>query len=166
MKNKFKKKLIFDLDNTLYSPLIYPEKNYEYNFQKFYVDLKSDLKLGQLLKKSENYLFTNANKEHMDLCLTKMRIKGQFKDTIYNDLYKGYYKPHKQVYHMAIEKFNLKKDDSIYFFEDLKSNLKTAHEFGWKTVYLDYHKTMKKKHSYIDYKFDNIYDAITFIQNI
>jgi len=57
MKNK---KLVFDLDYTLYSPLIYPEKKYMTNTAKFYVDLKSDIKLGQLLKKSENYIFLHA----------------------------------------------------------------------------------------------------------
>jgi FMN phosphatase YigB (HAD superfamily) len=164
MKNK---KLVFDLDYTLYSPLIYPEKKYMTNTAKFYVDLKSDIKLGQLLKKSENYIFTNANEEHMDLCLKKMRIKTMFKNTAFNDLYKGSYKPNKDVYELVIKRFKFNENDTIYFFEDLKENLKTAKKyFNWNTVYLDHKNTMKKKPSYIDYKFTNIYDAIEFIQKL
>lgn len=164
MKNK---KLIFDLDFTLYSPIVYPEKVYEKNYAKFYVDLKADIKLGELLKKSENYIFTNANQEHMDLCLKKMRIKGRFKDTAYNDLYNGSFKPYKDVYELVIKRFKITEKDTVYFFEDLKENLKTAKkEFGWKTVYLDYTNSMKKIPNYIDYKFSNIYDAITFVQKL
>ena len=163
MKNKV---LIFDLDQTLFSPITYPDEKYSNNFARFYVDLKSDIKLGELLKHSTNYVFTNANQEHMDVCLKKMRIKTRFKDFIYNDLYKGSYKPQKDVYELAIEKFKLKPTDNVFFFEDLKENLKTAHGLGWKTVLLDHEKKVKKKPSYIDYIFDNIYDAITFVQKL
>ena len=163
MKNK---KLVFDLDYTLYSPVLYPEENYVSNRSKFYVDLKSDIKLSQLLKKSENYIFTNANEEHMDVCLKKMRIKTMFKNTAFNDLYNGSYKPNKDVYELVIKKFKFKEDDTIYFFEDLKENLKTAKDFNWNTVYLDHNDTMKKKPKYIDYKFTNIYDAVEFIQKL
>ena len=161
MKNK---KFIFDLDYTLYSPITYPEDNYISNFDKFYKDLKPDPDLGKLLKSTKNnYIFTNAGKEHMDICLKKMRIKSHFKNTIYNELYNNKYKPHPLVYELAINKFKLKEDDTIFFFEDLTENLKTAKKFGWKTVFLDHNNEMKKKPNYIDYKFDNIYDAIKFI---
>ena len=114
---------------------------------------KSDIKLSQLLKKSENYIFTNANEEHMDLCLKKMRIKTMFKNAAFNDLYKGSYKPNKDVYELVIKRFKFNEDDTIYFFEDLKENLKTAKNFNWNTVYLDHNDTMKKNPQYIDYKF-------------
>ena len=161
-----KKVLIFDLDQTLFSPIIYPDKKYSKNFSKFYVDLKPDIKLGELLKHSNNYVFTHANKEHMDICLKKMRIKTKFKDFLYNDLYKGSYKPQRDVYELAIKKFKLKQDDTVYFFEDLKENLKTAHSFGWKTVLLDHEKKIKNKPNYVDYIFYNIYDAITFVKKL
>ena len=153
MKNQ---KLIFDLDNTLYSPITYPEDIYFSDFEKFYKDLTQDLKLGALLKGTKhNYIFTNAGKEHMDICLKKLRIKMRFTNTISNDLYKGRYKPDPIVYKLAIEKFKLKPDDNIFFFEDLAENLKTAKKLGWKTVFLDHENKMKKKPKYIDYKFDN-----------
>ncbi len=164
MKNK---KFIFDLDYTLYSPITYPEDVYYSNYDKFYEDLKSDADLGKLLKITKhNYIFTNAGKEHMELCLKKMRIKSHFKNTIYNDLYNYKYKPDPLVYKLAIDKFKLKQDDTIFFFEDLAENLKTAKALGWKTVFLDHHNKMKKKPKYIDYKFDNIYDAIKFVQKL
>ena len=143
MKNK---KFIFDLDYTLYSPITYPEDVYYSNYDKFYEDLKSDSDLGKLLKITKhNYIFTNAGKEHMELCLKKMRIKSHFKNTIYNDLYNLKYKPDPVVYKLAIDKFKLKHDDTIFFFEDLAENLKTAKALGWKTVFLDHHNKMKKK---------------------
>ena len=45
------KKFIFDLDNTLYSPLQYPETLTAY---QFYNNLKPDRELSELLKKTKN----------------------------------------------------------------------------------------------------------------
>ena len=163
------KKYIFDLDNTLYSPLIYPDCwiNNGY-YDKFYKSLKQDLKLSKLLKKTkDNYIFTNANKIHMDVCLKKLRIKMRFKNYIYLDSYPpNKYKPDSIVYELAIEKFKLNPNDDVFFFEDLAENLKTAKKKGWKTVFLDYENQMNKKPKYIDYKFDNIYDAIDFVYKL
>ena len=88
MKNSTKK-FIFDLDNTLYSPLQYSES---LRADQFYRNLKPDRELTTLLKETKNnYIFTNGNKEHMDECLAKMKIKSLFKPqhTAYNELFGG-----------------------------------------------------------------------------
>ena len=165
------KKLIFDLDFTLYSPITYPRENVITNnndfFAQFYDNLKPDLELGALLKQSKhNYVFTNGNENHMDLCLKKMRIKSQFNHTISSDQYNGQYKPHMSVYLLATERFNLRQSDDIFFFEDAPENLKTAKKLGWTTIFLDHSHMIKNKPQYMDYVFDNIYDAIKFLQSI
>ena len=71
---------LFKIDGKYRSSIItYPEDVYYSNYDKFYEDLKSDSDLGKLLKITKhNYIFTNAGKEHMELCLKKMRIKSHF----------------------------------------------------------------------------------------
>ena len=159
------KKFIFDLDNTLYSPLQYPETLTAY---QFYNNLKPDRELSELLKKTKNnYIFTNGNKEHMDECLKKMKMKSLFKPqhTAYNDLFGGKYKPDPHPYLFVNQRFNLKSTDTIFYFEDLTENLKTGKKMGWTTVYIDHERKMKKKPTYIDIVTDNIYDAITICLN-
>tara|TARA_B100000886_G_scaffold340301_1_gene309054 strand:- start:2951 stop:3451 length:501 start_codon:yes stop_codon:yes gene_type:complete len=160
MKNSTKK-FIFDLDNTLYSPLQYSES---LRADQFYRNLKPDRELTTLLKETKNnYIFTNGNKEHMDECLAKMKIKSLFKPqhTAYNELFGGKIKPHPHSYIVVNQRFKLKSTDTIFYFEDLTENLKTGKKMGWITVYIDHERKMKKKPNYIDIVTDNIYDAIT-----
>ena len=48
-------------------------------------------------------------------------------------------------------------DNEIYFFDDLKKNLETAHYLGWKTILIQPNGI---RENYIDYVFPNIYAAL------
>ena len=151
------KKFLFDLDDTLYSPIDHGNRD-----DSFYESLKKDKELSSLLKKTKNnYIFTNGNKEHMDECLKRMQIKSFFKGATYSDMFNGKYKPDFIPYLITARTFNFKKNDIIFYFEDLIDNLKTGKKFGWITIYIDHEKKMKRKPKYIDLVFYNIHDAIS-----
>ena len=62
---------------------------------------------------------------------------------------------------------NIIKDDNkstnniIYFFDDMKENLRSAKEFGWKTIWINPYSSNTNE-SFIDYEFPNIYQALIF----
>tara|TARA_B000000609_G_C24174302_1_gene352678 strand:+ start:1747 stop:2277 length:531 start_codon:yes stop_codon:yes gene_type:complete len=154
--NIYMKKFIFDLDDTLYSPIEHESRD-----KDFYKNLKKDKRLTDLLKKTkENYIFTNGNKYHMEECIKRMKLKSLFKGYSYSDLFRGKYKPHILPYIITLERFKLNKNDFIFYFEDLADNLKTGKKLGWITIFIDHENKMRQKPKYIDMVFNNIYDAI------
>ena len=93
-----------------------------------------------------------------------MKMKMIFKKIAYSEEYTKL-KPHISAYNYVFEKFKIKKDDTVYFFEDTIENLKTAKKLGWKTVYITSKKT-KRKNKYVDYTFNNIETAIFYFKTI
>ena len=88
-----------------------------------------------------------------------MKIKSFFKKTATSDEYKNFLKPNINPYNFIINKFKLKKEDIIVFFEDSLSNLETAKkQFNWITVYIN--DSVNKRYSFVDFTFRTIEEAI------
>ena len=153
-------KYIFDIDLTLYSKKDYLEDTDD---EKFYNSLKQKNKLRELLlaNPSKKYLLTNASFEHAYNVLEKLNL-----DNIFEEMVNGYnlqvYKPTPYIYHEAQYEFEIDDKDKVYYFEDLKENLKISKElYNWVTVLID-PENDDSKEEYIDYTFKTIEDAMTY----
>jgi len=166
-------KLIFDVDYTLYNSKDIPteENNTDDITEKFYSLFAPKEKLIQLLQeyKGEIYLFSNGNLCHVQEVIDKTNLSSIFKKehiaTLDNYLDKP--KPYTKAYKYVIDKFNIKDDDVVYFFEDNLDNLKVAkHKYNWKTIFIDEEKTTNKKKShylYVDYTFKDVMKSLKYL---
>ena len=155
-------KYIYDIDLTLYSNDDYNDNDSD-NDDKFYESFKPKNTLRKLLlsNKGTKYLLTNANMEHSEEVLERLNLKDVFEDIITAyDVKK--FKPAPDIYHVAKSEFEIKDTDDVYYFEDLKENLKGSKKvYDWKTVLIDPEHDISKE-SYIDYTFKTIEDAMLF----
>ena len=157
------KLFLYDLDNTLHSRHECEETDDE---EKYYASFKKKNFLKHLIKKTQNpqYIFTNGNYLHATLLLKKLGLNTLFpKETILSsDMFEYRYKPYPESYQKAIERFNISKDDEVYFFEDTPENLEMAKELKWKTILVGGDKNDKAP--YIDWTFRNIEEALLFFK--
>ena len=118
--NKYYEKLkyILSKENLHISyPLL--KENFDY--------IKSLKKLGYNL-----YLLTNITKDSHEYIDSVINIDEYFKGGIYS--YKeAIKKPNPDIYNLLINRYNLKKDECI-FFDDRQRNVDTANEFGIKSI--------------------------------
>lgn len=155
-------KYIFDIDLTLYSKKDYSDDT-DYDDEKFYNSLKQKNKLRELLLRipSKKYILTNGSFEHAYKVLEKINLEN-----IFDEMVNGYnlqvYKPSPFVYEEAQYEFDINDEDIVYYFEDLKENLKFPKErLNWNTVLIDPDKKDISE-IYIDYTFKTIEDAMTY----
>ena len=127
----------------------------------FYKSFKPKYFLHNTLKNlnEKTYIFTNSNSVHANFVLNRLGLKQFFpkKNIITRDDLNNI-KPYCEGYVLAIKKFNLKKTDDVYFFEDTYANLETAKRFGWKTVLISPNKPIKN----VDYHFTHIEAALLY----
>jgi FMN phosphatase YigB (HAD superfamily) len=170
------RKYIFDLDDTLYPPVKMQSPWLQSSMLStgwgvspgFYEHIQPDPELNELIRRLGNtYIFTNASKGHMITCLQRMNAMHCFKRVIYNDLYKGTYKPMFFPYLLANHVFEL-SGDVVYFFEDSLPNLKTAKQLGWNTIFIDHVGAMNasNKPPFVDAVFADIKSAVRAVSNI
>ena len=155
-------KFIFDLDLTLYSDNDYIDSNDE---SIYYNSFKRKPFLKEILCSIPypKYILTNASKDHADDVLKRMGITKCFKNMMSADMFE-LYKPSIQTYKVAINLFKIKKDDRIFYFDDLVENLKPAKEnYNWITIWLTKNVTNKRKPKYVDYKFSSIEEAMMYL---
>ena len=157
MKSKF----IFDLDYTLYTESDHADTDDE---KVFYSSFKKKSFMNHLLKQLDyKYIITNGTRSHADSILSKMSLNKIFSknNIISRDDMKGVMKPNPIPYILALNKFNLKPNENIYFFEDMIDNLIIAKKyFGWKTILID--ADMKNKPYGVDYVFNTIENALLY----
>ena len=94
--------------------------------------------LRESLKKinGKKYIFTNANKQHADEILERLKIANLF-DGIYDIKMANYIpKPEIQTYEKLIETYNIEPDKTI-MFDDIAKNLVPASKKGFITVWID-----------------------------
>ena len=51
----------------------------------------------------------------------------------------------------------------VFFFDDLLENLKTAHQLGWKTFWINPNHKEGYKYSFVDLSFSNIKDCLIYL---
>ncbi len=150
-------KYIFDLDNTIYS-----DKEVNENESLFYQSLKKKPFINNLITQLKDvYLFSNGTQEHVEKTINLMDLNKFFynKNTLSRDSMNGLMKPDLTVFDMALDRFSLKSNDNIYFFEDNLDNLYTAKVYlNWTTVLID--DEIKIKPDFIDYIFPKIENAL------
>jgi FMN phosphatase YigB (HAD superfamily) len=154
------KTYVFDLDHTL---LYKPYDTYD--------DIKQDLNLINFLSKiySPKYLFTNATYGHADISLKKLNIFHYIdfifaRDTInlMKPDFNAYNHVHNRIKFNNVSYYNEYNTPDILFFDDQMDNLETAKKFNWTTIYIG---NEVEHPDYIDYKFENIEQAIIFFVN-
>tara|TARA_B100001093_G_C26816445_1_gene1009935 strand:+ start:1342 stop:1869 length:528 start_codon:yes stop_codon:yes gene_type:complete len=151
---------IFDLDNTLYQYLKLNQVNTKSNqLEKVNPTLFKNLN-------GEKIIFSNANYRHVDMWLNQLTIKDNIDSIISCDIIQGY-KPNPLLYLKINNIINMMpQNKTIYFFDDLPINLNPAKELGWITILITRNQSdLNNKYydSWIDYKFNNINEALTFI---
>ncbi len=114
------------------------------------------------------YIITNASRIHSILSLRNLGILDLFKGGIdANSIPRSKLKPHSLPYIEAlkISKLDNKKYNCV-FFDNLAENHVEPKKMGWITVFIgpEYTNKYGKPH-YIDYCFNNIYDALKFFIN-
>ena len=76
------------------------------------------------------------------------------------------YKPTPYIYQEAQYEFEIDDRDKVYYFEDLKENLKISKDlYNWITVLID-PESDDSKEEYIDYTFRTIEDAMTYFTTL
>ena len=103
-----------------------------------YSIVQPNYELNKSLKKinGKKYIFTNANKQHADKILEKLKIANLF-DGIYDIKMANYIpKPEIQTYEKLIETYNIEPDKTI-MFDDIAKNLVPASKKGFTTVWID-----------------------------
>ena len=116
---------------------INPDEYLNYVHQINYDVVTPDEKLRDTIKEldGKKFIFTNANYEHVEKVLEKLKMEDIF-DGCFDISESGYLpKPHKEIYDSFQEKFNL-DNTSTAMFEDLHVNLKQPFAMGWKTVWV------------------------------
>lgn len=154
---------IFDLDDTLYQI-----KSNEYINKVNKQELR---KLNGI-----KILFSNATFGHVSILMKELGITDIFNVVFTTDILGGY-KPNPLMYEKIMKLCNLNDDDNIYFFDNLAINLYPAKKYKWKTVLIipsdekiilsndtnNNENLLSKIDDWLDYKFDNINDALKFI---
>jgi len=103
-----------------------------------YSIVQPNYELNESLKKinGKKYIFTNANKQHADEILERLKIANLF-DGIYDIKMANYIpKPEIQTYEKLIETYNIEPDKTI-MFDDIAKNLVPASKIGFTTVWID-----------------------------
>ena len=109
-------KYILDINNKDFYPLL--KDNFEY--------IKTLKKRGYNL-----YLLSNISKESYEHLDKLINISKYFQGGVYS-CFENLVKPDIKIYDLIIQKYNLNKDETI-FFDDKEKNVKTANKYGIKS---------------------------------
>ena len=148
---------IFDLDDTLLMSDTYND----------YFDIKPLNSLNQILYNlNKKYIFTNATYNHAIKCLSNMNAPiFEFifaRDNLYSN---QKLKPNIDPYiciNSIIKKYDIDNSELVIFYDDLLCNLETAKQLNWMTIWIT--KSNDYKPDYVNYKFNNIIDAINYME--
>lgn len=162
---------VYDLDDTI----IDWSKNNCINGNDINYDcIKYDLylhKLFYILNKKVDYsfIYTNGIESHGYDVLNALHLKNIFSDIYARDTLKKP-KPYIESFNQVTNKIrkyvrNINGPHIplyIYFFDDLVSNLQTANEYGWKTIWINKDYKNINKYPFIDIAFPNIHSALLY----
>lgn len=151
---------VFDLDDTL----IIHEKNISIDYYK----MKEDLLLTECLKKCKGkcYIYTNGTGGHALEVIKRMNIINMFEKIYSRDTIPSM-KPYINSF-ISVDRDigNLYPGSKVvFFFDDLLENLKTAHQLGWKTFWINPNHKEGYKYSFVDLSFPNIKDCLIYLES-
>ena len=96
-----------------------------------------------------SYVFTNASRCHVDRVVTALGLEGLFEDVFDIRIADYQPKPNPDPYRQVLDKLVLPGDQCI-MVEDQLQNLKTAKQFGMKTVLVEGERSETQKYNYVD----------------
>jgi|GEM_PF-2117393 len=121
-------------------------------------DLLSDLSDKEL------YIYTNASSEYAQALLDHLSLSAYFKGIYGTDDLKDFRKPDPRSFAQFEKKAGIEEGARVIFFEDSPSNLVTAKERGWQTVFVQ-EFTEGNMHTNADLQtwnmIDRMVDAVT-----
>ena len=115
----------------------------DYDKIKYILDKNSQSKMFPLIKKNFDYILklkdkynlyilSNITKESYEYINSVIDINKVFKGGVYS-FKEGIIKPNREIFELIIDRYNLKKEETI-FFDDKKKNADMACEIGIKGV--------------------------------
>lgn len=117
--------------------------------------LSRDLELQQALENLQlpSYVFTNGSRCHVERVITALGIDGLFAD-VFDIRIAGYQpKPHPDPYRQVLAKLSVTGEYCV-MVEDQHKNLKTAKDFGMKTVLVGQAGLPTEEYTYVDAHMD------------
>lgn len=153
---------VFDVDDTL---IIHGQgsQNYYKTFNSNFKELLDSKNFDKI------YIYTNGTYGHGFMIAHHLNIYDDVsfiygRDNLQPMIYPRHMKPHRESFEFVnssilVESglYGTNEEYEIYFFDDLKNNLRTAKEIGWKTVLI---KPNGTEEPYIDHIYSNIYSAL------
>ena len=152
---------VFDIDDTI---IIHGKESNNY-----YKNIKSNFKEILDSKLYERiYIYTNGTWGHGYNVSKQLGILDNIsfiygRDNLQKILHPYHMKPNFNSFdfvNRSIQYDSGSQDNEIHFFDDMKENLKTAKQIGWKTILIN---PLGIQESYIDYMFPNIFAALLSI---
>lgn len=96
-----------------------------------------------------SYVFTNGSRCHVDRVVTALGLDGLFVDVFDIRIAAYQPKPNPDPYRQVLERLQLPGEQCV-MVEDQPQNLKTAKDFGMKTVLVANTADVDEQHSYVD----------------
>lgn len=104
-----------------------------------------------------SYVFTNGSRCHVDRVVSALGLDGLFSDVFDIRIADYQPKPHPDPYRQVLNKLNLAGDQCI-MVEDQVQNLKTAKDFGMKTVLVGSAGSDSSMDEYVDARLEQLTD--------
>ena len=153
---------IFDVDDTLIKHAVDSESYYTGAVRSNFKDLLSSKNYERI------YFYTNGTYEHGKSVSNHLGISEDVsyiyaRDNLRTELANDYMKPSLKSFNFVNSSISIDTEsdsNDIYFFDDLKQNLKVAKSIGWKTILI---QPNGENEEYIDYVYPNIYSALISI---
>ena len=150
---------VFDVDDTLIKHAINSESYYTGTVRSNFKDLLSSKNYEKV------YLYTNGTYEHGKSVAQHLGIIEDIsyiyaRDNLKTELKNNHMKPSLKSFNFVNKSIEIDSgsiQNDIYFFDDLKQNLRVAKDIGWNTVLI---KPNGMTEEYIDYVYPNIYSAL------
>lgn len=99
-----------------------------------------------------SYVFTNGSRCHVDRVVAALGLDGLFVDVFDIRIANYQPKPNPDPYRQVLDRLDLSGEQCV-MVEDQPQNLKTAKEFGMKTVLVGAAATGGERYSYVDANF-------------
>jgi len=119
----------------------------------------ADSSLQQTLKELEVpcYIFTNGSRCHVDRVVSALGLDGLFAGVFDVRIADYQPKPHPDPYRQVLKRLDLAGEQCV-MVEDQLQNLKTAKDFGMKTVLVGATESDSFRHAYVDAELAQLID--------
>lgn len=136
------------------------------DFQNKYASLQHQLKLNDGMRKILDYckdngifvsLITNGPWQHQRQKINSLGL-GEWidLDKILISSEVGYRKPGREIYDLAVERFNLDLDNTYFVGDSFENDIAGAHNAGWKSIWFNH------RHRTVNYDYTADYEVFSY----